>query len=120
MTPETLDRIFDPFFTTKFAGRGLGLASVLGIVRAHGGTVQVRSAPGEGTTFEVYLPSVAGGGVRDESDDVRRADVPRDGTVLIVEDEEDVRRLVAARCGQRWPQGLSLRAARRPERVCAA
>lgn len=53
---EDLDRIFDPFFTTRFAGRGMGLAVVLGILRAHDGCVTVASRPGGGTIFQVYLP----------------------------------------------------------------
>ena len=51
-----LPRIFDPFFTTKFTGRGLGLASLLGTVRGHGGAVKVTSAEGQGTTVQVLLP----------------------------------------------------------------
>jgi PAS domain S-box-containing protein len=58
MTREVLTRIFDPFFTTKFAGRGLGLAAVPGIVRSHGGALWVSSTPGQGTVFRLILPPV--------------------------------------------------------------
>lgn len=56
MTGETLSRIFDPFFSTKFQGRGLGLASVLGIVRGHAGAIDVESTPGKGTRFSMLFP----------------------------------------------------------------
>lgn len=56
--PELIDRIFDPFFTTKSPdkGTGMGLSTVLGIVRSHNGFMRVQSKPGEGATFSVYLP----------------------------------------------------------------
>jgi two-component system cell cycle sensor histidine kinase/response regulator CckA len=56
MTEEVKAKIFDPFFSTKFAGRGLGLAVVQGLVRAHGGVIDLVSVPGQGTTFHVFFP----------------------------------------------------------------
>jgi len=69
MDPATLTRIFEPFFTTKFTGRGLGLSALLGIVRAHQGSVQVETAPGQGTCFRLLLPAHSGR----VPDDSRRA-----------------------------------------------
>ena len=54
--PETLQKICDPFFTTRFQGRGMGLPSVLGIVRAHGGGLRILTRQGEGSRFQVFLP----------------------------------------------------------------
>jgi len=58
MSRETMDKIFQPFFSTKFTGRGLGLPSVLGIIRAHDGALALSSEPGRGSTFRLWLPYV--------------------------------------------------------------
>ena len=89
MDAATKTRIFDPFFTTKFTGRGLGLAAVSGIVRAHKGTVRVTSTPGQGSCFTVMFP-VAKGAVAQPAAD-RHAAPGGTGTVLVVDDEPLVR-----------------------------
>jgi two-component system, cell cycle sensor histidine kinase and response regulator CckA len=89
MDNETLARIFDPFFTTKFTGRGLGLAAVHGIVRGHQGAIQVVSAPGQGTTFQVLLPACGLPATAARTAAVEPA-WHGTGTVLVVDDEEIV------------------------------
>jgi CheY-like chemotaxis protein len=97
MDDPTMKRIFEPFFTTKALGKGtgLGLATVYGIVQQHRGWVEVTSAPGRGSTFEVYIPAT------------QKTDVPRSAettltmkrgqqeTILLVEDELMVRMVTA-------------------------
>jgi len=93
ITLEVQAKLFDPFFTTKGAGRGLGLALIQGIVRAHGGTIHVRSALGQGTTFQVTLPCA--GKITEAHGEIPTAIAeqfePRSATILVVEDEELLR-----------------------------
>ena len=98
MDRETLERVFEPFFTTKPQGQGtgLGLSTVYGIVKQTGGQIWARSEPGHGTTFEVYLPRAHERSTEDEEASQPPAPQRRPGseTVLLVEDEEIVRKLV--------------------------
>jgi PAS domain S-box-containing protein len=95
---EAQARIFDPFFTTKSSGRGLGLAVVHGIVRAHNGEVYLDSVPGRGTTFQVLWPVAPASAAAPRGDSILAAPMERSatlGTVLIVEDEAVLRMSIA-------------------------
>jgi PAS domain S-box-containing protein len=96
--PEQLGRIFEPFFTTKEVGKGtgLGLSTVYGIVKQSGGAVAVRSEPGHGATFSVFLPAVAEW-VPDHEPrpPVGRPSRPGGETILVVEDDANVASVVS-------------------------
>ena len=102
MTPEIIERIFEPFFTTKEAGHGtgLGLATVYGIVEQSGGAIDVRSQPGQGSTFAIYFPRV------DQAVEIESAKSPDalpvgTETILVVEDDANIREL-AGRVLRDW------------------
>jgi CheY-like chemotaxis protein len=91
MAPEIQARMFEPFFSTKFRGRGLGLAVVLGIVRAHKGAIQVESAAGQGTTVRVILPASLAQPMTPLLPPAETVAPPATWTILIADDEESVR-----------------------------
>jgi CheY-like chemotaxis protein len=104
MTPELQQRIFDPFFTTKEHGRGtgLGLSTVYGIVTQSGGEVSVDSEPGQGTTFKIFFPQFTAASEEAEADVPLNDMPPGSETVLLVEDDANLRALavrVLKECG---------------------
>lgn len=101
MGKATLERIFEPYFTTKEQGKGtgIGLSLVHGIVKGHGGDISVASEPGQGTTFSLYFP-VCCGEVDRQACQVVNAALPRGSErLLLVDDEEDVLRMLKEMSG---------------------
>jgi signal transduction histidine kinase len=100
MTPEVAMRAFDPFFTTKKAGTGLGLSQVFGFLKQSGGHIKIYSEPEEGTTVKIYLPRLLGAAAVQAR---AGAAVPGTGageSILVVEDDEDVRTFTAHVLGE--------------------
>lgn len=92
MDEETKAKIFDPFFTTKFAGRGLGMSAVLGIMRGHNGAIKIYSEPNKGTTFKILFPAVQDAAAEAlESKRNGHENWQGMGTLLLVDDDETVR-----------------------------
>ncbi|MBM4125478.1 MAG: PAS domain S-box protein, partial [Nitrospira sp.] len=96
MDAETQARIFEPFYTTKEVGKGtgLGLTTVYGIVQQHRGAIQVQSAPGQGTTMSIYLPRAVEAAADPHEPSPAMAPAQGTETILLVEDEDEVRALL--------------------------
>ncbi len=94
MSDEGKMRVFEPFYTTKFAGRGLGMSAILGIVKSHNGTIQLTSSPCVGTTFKIYFPLIASHKNLEVALDPAFVKMPaplKRFTILLVDDEETLR-----------------------------
>ncbi|MBU1708540.1 MAG: response regulator, partial [Proteobacteria bacterium] len=94
MEKDIIAKFFDPFFSTKFAGRGLGMSAVLGIVRGHKGALKVYSEPRRGTTIKVLFPALEDSvPATKNNEDLEIVKWRGHGTVLLVDDEETIRTL---------------------------
>jgi PAS domain S-box-containing protein len=100
MDTKTLAQLFEPFFSTKEFGRGLGLSSIYGIVKQSGGSISVESEVGKGTSFTIYLPRAPEVPVVEAQPKPAPEPVSRGETILLVEDDEDVKSLLEEILGQ--------------------
>lgn len=92
IAPEHLERIFEPFFTTKGVGKGsgLGLSTALGIVKSHGGFLQVKSQPGQGSQFKVYLPATKTDAAQTKTTPMHAPPPGQGELILVVDDEKGI------------------------------
>ena len=121
MDRDTVLHIFEPFFTTKERGKGsgLGLAAVYGIVKQSKGAISVESSPGVGTVFEIYLPQVPSP-VLDFQEIPSDKEIPRGtGTILLVEDDEDLKALAATVLRERGFSVVEVTGVRQAEEAVA-
>ena len=112
MDEETQGRIFEPFFTTKEKGTGLGLSSVYGIVKQSGGYIWVYSERDRGTVFKVYLPRLEEGLDETRSSPALQPPSPACETILVVEDDDQIRRMIVSILVD---QGYAILSANHPE-----
>jgi CheY-like chemotaxis protein len=105
---KDLQRIFDPFFTTKQHGTGLGLATCYSIIQKHDGHIDVDSVPGEGTTFSIYLPASTGHQKRPSGTTEVSKIEHSGGTVLIMDDEDFIRKIVGEMLGMMGYTGITV------------
>jgi|SRR5579871_832385 len=122
MDQETMSHLFEPFFTTKNPGRGtgLGLATAYGIIRQSGGAIGIYSEPGAGTTARIFLPFASEEAT--DSTETRAPQEPLEGieTILLVEDEARVRKLIADVLASRGYQVLEATRGEEALRLCRA
>jgi len=90
---KDIEKLFDPFFSSKFTGRGLGLPVVLGVLRAYRGAVAVESKPGRGSVFRAYFPVSTEEFSLQSENPAKALQIKKNGTVLLVEDNDALRRL---------------------------
>jgi CheY-like chemotaxis protein len=96
MSAKLIERAFEPFFTTKEVGKGtgLGLSQVYGFAKQSGGTARIESKVGKGTTAHIYIPRASGKPVDDLAPGESLAQTGRNATILVVEDDTDVREMI--------------------------